>query len=56
MGQLTPVERNQFAPRTQFTRQQRYATCRNPRPQQERNPPDILNLVGMVNIEETTQK
>jgi hypothetical protein len=33
MNRMTTVERNQFAPRPQFTRQQRDATGCKPRPQ-----------------------
>jgi hypothetical protein len=48
MGRLTTVERNQSAPRPQFTRQQRDATGWKPRPQQEAKAPDTLKPVGMV--------
>jgi hypothetical protein len=47
------VERNQSTSRPQFTRQQRDAIGWKPRPQQEEKAPDTLNLVGMVNTEET---
>jgi hypothetical protein len=53
MGRLTTVERNQSAPRPQFTRQQRDATGWKPRPQQEAKAPDTLKPVGMVDTEQT---
>jgi len=51
MGCLNTVERNQSAPRPQFTRQQRDATSWKPRPQQEAKAPDTLKPVGIVDIE-----
>jgi hypothetical protein len=51
MGHLTTIERNQSAPRPQFSRQQRDATGWKPRPQQEAKAPDTLKPVGTVDIE-----
>jgi hypothetical protein len=51
MGRLTTIERNQSAPRPQFTRQQRYATGWKPRPQREEKASDTLKAVGMVDTE-----
>jgi hypothetical protein len=51
MGRLTPLERNQFAPKPQFTRQQKDATSWKARPQQEAKAPDTLKPVGMVDRE-----
>jgi hypothetical protein len=51
MGRLTTVERNQSTPRPQFTRHQRDASGWKPSPQQEKNAPDTLKLVGMVDTE-----
>jgi hypothetical protein len=51
MGRLTTVERNQSAPRPQFSRQQRDATGWKLRPQQEEKASDTLKLVGTVGIE-----
>jgi hypothetical protein len=51
MNHMTTVERNQSAPRPQFSRQQRDATGWKPRPQQEAKAPDTLKPVGTVDIE-----
>jgi hypothetical protein len=51
MNRMTTVERNQSAPRPQFSRQQRDATGWKPRPQQEAKAPDTLKPVGTVDIE-----
>jgi hypothetical protein len=53
MGHLTTVDRNQSTPRTQFTRQHRFATSWKPRTPQEAKALDMLNTVGMVNTKET---
>jgi len=54
MGQLTIVKRNQSISRPQFSGHERYSINWKPRPQQEAKALATLNLVGMVNIEETT--
>jgi hypothetical protein len=48
---MTIVERNQCAPRPQFSRQQRDATSWKPRPQQEAKAPDTLKPVWTIDIE-----
>jgi hypothetical protein len=51
MNRMTTVERNQFSPTPQFSRQQRDAIDWKPRPQQEAKASDTLKLVGTIDIE-----
>jgi hypothetical protein len=51
MNCMNTVERNQYAPRPQFSRQQRDATSWKPRPQQEAKALNTLKPVGKVDIE-----
>ena len=53
MNRLTSMERNQSALRPPFVRQQRNVIGWKEKPQQEAKAPDTLNLVGMVNLEES---
>ena len=50
MNRMTTMERNQFAPRPQFAKQQRDATGWKPRPQQEEKAPDTLKPIGKIDV------
>jgi hypothetical protein len=51
MNHMNTVERNQSAPRPQFTRQHRDAISWKPRPQQEAKAVDTLKPIGTIDIE-----
>ena len=53
MNQMKNIERNQFALRLPFVKQQKDAIGSNTRPQQEAKDLNTLNPIGMVNIEES---
>jgi hypothetical protein len=48
MDRLTTVERNQSAPRPQFSRQRKDSIGWKLRPQQEAKAPDTMKPIGMV--------